>query len=211
MQRDVLRELAQLVRLAEPEGHNLGGFVAGHAGELAPLLQSTEHELQAAVHEPDSALVDRLRARLDLALERDRQHRCQHGLDRAHRAALELGRTARWFERGVILDVDLLLGPLANGAVAKHAAFALPEATLVFEAAVLRRARILPRTFLDVAVFVDAEGIHFRWKAGRGAVNLKPQSVSPAEMRAALIVPIPPPMRPPMHALVGAIASALPP
>jgi hypothetical protein len=207
MPRDVLRELAQLVRFVEPHGTNIGQFVAEHAGALARLLPCAESELVAATHERDAELADRLRARLERALVKAQQERHSRDVERAHRAAAELARTARWFERGVVLDVDVLLGAVANGAVAKHVALALPDATLVFEAALLRRARILLRTFLDVAVFVDAEALHFRWKAGRGVINTKSQVVSAAQMRAALVVVIPPPMRPPMHAFVGSSLS----
>lgn len=207
MQRDFLRELAQLVRFAERDGTNIGQFVTEHAGELARILPCAHSELVAAARERDAELVDRLRARLEHALLRDQQERHTRAVARAHRAAAELARTARWFERGVVLDVDVLLGAVANGAVAKHVAFALPSATLVYEAALLRRARILQRTFLDIAVFVDEEALHFRWKAGRGAINIKPQVVSAAQMRAALVVAIPPPMRPPMHAFVGSSVS----
>ena len=191
MQREPLRELAQLVRYAEPGGTNIGSFVAEHASELAHLLQSDERELRAAVREPDGVLVDRLRARLELALDRERQHRAEQDVDRAHGAARELGRTARWFERGVVLDVDVLLGDLLADPRCRTVAFKLPTVTVCITTGVLRRARPLKRVYIDLACCVDETGLHLRWKGGRGALNFYPTKT----VSDALVVQLPPPVR----------------
>jgi hypothetical protein len=206
MPRDVLRELDRLARAAEPDALNVGAFVAENAVELAPLLGSTEADLTKAEGCPDEVVVTAVRSRLDLALEAQRQRRRDEGAALAEKAAGAVGSTARWFELGVVIDVDLVLGQLLSDLTRKYVAFVLPETLVVVEAVLLRRARMLKRTFLDAAVFVDDAGVHFRWKGGRGRLNLKSQAVSPSEMQRALAVPIPPPLRSPMPAFVGVSA-----
>jgi hypothetical protein len=171
VQRDLLRELAQLVRYVEPDGTNIGPFVTVHAGELAHLLQSDDRELRAAEYERDGALVDRLRARLEVATEREHQLRNEQEAERSRQAARELAQRARWFELGVVLDVDVVLGDLLADSQVRLISFVLDDATVTLRTAILRRARLLLREYMDLACFVDERGVHFRWKAGRGQLN----------------------------------------
>jgi hypothetical protein len=192
VQRDLVRELAQLVRHAEPDGGNIGPFVAEHARELAHLLRSDERELQAAAHERDDALVDCLRVRLELALELEREERVKHCIERAHHAARELARTARWFELGIVLDVDVVLGDLLADPKTRFISFALPDRNVVVPTALVRRARPLRRVYLDLACFVDERGIRLRWKGGRGQLNVYAAEPSAQTEHNVLDVALPP-------------------
>ncbi len=205
MQRDVLRELAQLVRFYEADGHNIGPFVAEHACELAHLLSSHESELRDAIRENDGALVDRLGARLAIAHETERQQRHERDVERAHRAARELGRTARWFERGVVLDVDLVLGDLLADNRCKFVRLHMLSFIVRIPTEHLRRARLL-RTYIDLVCYLDARGIHLRWKAGRGQLNLHSVKAD-AHTVDALVIDLPPRERGP--ALVADVLATM--
>jgi hypothetical protein len=192
MQREgLLRELCQLVRYAEPDGHNAGFFVAEHAPALAQLLQSDEGELDGLVGVRDGEVVDRLRARIDLALDDERDVRHQQAVERAYRAARAIERTARTFERGVVLDVDLVLGDLLVMPKCRSIAFQLGDVVRLVPTELLRRARLLRRTWLDVACFMDDRGISFRWKGGRGALNFYGKEPDGRTAHDALVVELP--------------------
>ena len=185
MRPDLLRELGVLVR--DGEFLSVENFVTEHAAELAPLLGTTARDLLQGPGHPD--FLSRLGRRLDVVLQKRRQLRREAASDRAITAAVTLGRTARWFvpggTRGVwVLDVELVLGDLLAGAD-KFVRFETPHNKVVIASDVLRRARILPRLFIDLVSFLDLDGLHFRWKAGRGALNLYPQKVEPT---TALVV-----------------------
>jgi ElaB/YqjD/DUF883 family membrane-anchored ribosome-binding protein len=206
---DVLRELVRMARLSEPDDTNVGTFVAEHAAELAPLLHTHEAALTKAAGHADEIVLRALRRRIDNALVEERERRRDAGAAAAREAAVQVARTARWLELGVVVDVDVVLGKLLADPGSRHVAFALPDAIVAVEAPLLRRCRLLSRTYIDLAGFVDQDGIHFRWKGGKGALNLRSLILSASQLERALIVPIPPPMRPAMPALVGVIAGEL--
>ena len=207
MPRDLLRELGRLARVSEPDGTTVGAYVNEHAAELAPLLHTHAEALTRASGHADEIVLRTLRPRFDRAVVEERDHRRETAAAVSRNAALQLGQTARWHERGVVLDAALVLvlGPLLADARTKHIAFMLPFITVIIEVEVLRRARLLQRTYIDLACFIDGDGLHFRWKAGRGQLNLMSRNVMPAVTRAALEVPIPPPVQHQMPAFAGAV------
>jgi hypothetical protein len=205
MPRDLLRELARLVRSADADCLNVADFVVDNAAELAPLLHTTEVDLRNTAGQADDVVARVVRGRLQLALEEQREQRRDAAAATARNAAVEIGRTARWHERGVVLDEGLVLGNLLADPRTKHIAFMLPFITVVIEVEVLRRARLLQRTYIDLACFIDSDGLHFRWKAGRGQLNLMSRKVAPAATRAALEVPIPPPVQHQVPTFAGAV------
>lgn len=210
MPRDLLRELAVLARAPEADSFNVGTFVAEHAVELAPLLGTTETDLEAAAVHADVVVVHRLGSRIGRAVEGQRQQRLDEGARRAERAALILGRTVRWFELGAVLDIEFVLGDLLTDPKRKYIAFGLPAGeAVVIEARLLRRARMLRRTFIDATCFVADDGFHFRWRGGRGALRFSPQRVNSVDKQAALFVPIPAPMRERQPALLGLVLEHL--
>jgi len=205
MRRDLLRELARLVRSADADCLNVADFVVDNAAELAPLLHTTEADLRNAAGQADDVIARVVRGRLQHALEEQREQRRDVAAALSRNAALRLGQTARWHERGVVLDETLVLGPLLADLKTKHVAFMLPFITVIIEVELLRRARLLQRTYIDLACFVNGEGLHFVWKAGVGRLRLASRKVAPAAMRVALEVPIPPPARHQVPAFAGAV------
>ena len=205
MPRDLLRELGRLARVSEPDGTTVGADVNEHAAELAPLLHTHVDALTRASGHRDEVVLRTLRSRFDRAVVEERDRRREAAAIMARNAAVQLGRTARWHERGVVLDETLVLGPLLADLRTKHIAFMLPFITVVIEVEVLRRARLLQRTYIDLACFVNGDGLTFVWKAGVGRLRLKSRKVVPAATRAALEVPIPPPVQHQMPAFAGAV------
>lgn len=203
MRPDLLRELGVLVR--DGEFLSVENLVAEHAAELAPLLGTTAAELHALAAHGDDAprLLGRL---LDRARGVRAQRRRQDAAAIAEKTAADIGASARFFELGVVVDIDLVLGKLLADPSRKHIAFVLLDDVVVIEATLLRRARILRQTFMDAVCFIDEKGVHFRWKGGRGKLNLHTQVVGATELQNALVVLIPPPMRPEMPALISVSA-----
>jgi hypothetical protein len=192
---DPLRELIQLLRVPEEGACNLGAFLFAHADELAIALGSSPEDLRASADMPDEVVVPRLRARLARRREMDRERAALEDTELAVRAATTLGRTVRWTERGAVLDTDLLLGDVLADREKKYIAFTGPDFTTAIERDTLTRTASLRRMYIDVAACVDAEGIHVRWRGGRGGYNWKPQVVVPADRTRVLTVELQPPVR----------------
>ena len=171
MRRELLRELARLVRHAEGDGKNIGAYVVEHACELAHVLRASTRELVEVSIERDGAVAARLRPRLELALEREHRLQRARQVERARLAAVSVALTARSFELGIVLDVDIVLGDLLADRATKYVTFAAIDARVVVPVAMMRRARYLRRLYVDLACFVSERGLALRWKAGRGRLN----------------------------------------
>ena len=111
------------------------------------------------------------------------------------RAAAVLGRTVRWTEQGAVLDTDLLLGDVLVDREKKYVTFKGEDFTVAVERDTLARAAMVRRIYLDVAACVDADGLHVRWRGGRGGYNWKPRFVAPADRERVLTVALPPLVR----------------
>jgi len=141
----------------------------------------------------DEEVVSRLRQLLARARDRrvqDLERRRQRSLEAAER----LGATAVWTpDLGAQLDVDLLLGELLADRTKKWIAFTTAEA----EATIIPRRLVaatvpLQRIHLDLACWVDPQGLHFRWRGGRGGYTWRPHQVNPSLADQVLIVPLAP-------------------
>ncbi|CAN5925128.1 hypothetical protein BH11MYX4_BH11MYX4_02920 [soil metagenome] len=109
--------------------------------------------------------------------------------ERSSRAACLLGQTVRWTEIGAVLDVDVLLRDVIADRQKKYIAFRWGEqAAVAVRRETLAAVAPLRRTVLDLAAFVNDDGVHFRWKGGRGGYNWRGQVVAPAEKRRVLEV-----------------------
>jgi hypothetical protein len=192
---DPLRELQQLLRVAEEGAHDLGAFLAAHADELAPALGSSPDDLRAAVELPDEIVARRVRARLRGRRELDQKQKAQEDAEVARRAANALGGTVRWTEQGAVLDVDLLLGDLLADREKKYVEFKGPDFTTAIERGLLARTALVQRLFIDVAAYVDADGLHVRWRGGRGGYNWRARFVPPVDRAHVLTVELRPPVR----------------
>jgi hypothetical protein len=193
--RDPLRELVGLLRVPEEGAHNLGAFLVAHADDLAAALGSNPEDLRGSAELPDEVVAPRVRARLGRRRELEQDKKAQDDAETAVRAATVLGRTVRWAEQGAVLDTELLLGDLLADRAKKYVSLAGPDFTTAIERATLARTAMLRRMFIDVAAYVDADGLHVRWRGGRGGYNWKPQIVVPADRAVVLEVALQPPLR----------------
>ncbi len=193
--RDPVRELQQLLRVPEEGAANIGAFLFEQAEALAPELGSSPEDLRASEGMPDEVVAPRLRARLGRRREVDRERQALEDTELAMRAATVLGRTARWTEHGAVLDTDLLLGDVLVDREKKYVTFKGEDFTVAVERDTLARAAMVRRIYLDVAACVDADGLHVRWRGGRGGYNWKPRFVAPADRERVLTVALPPLVR----------------
>jgi hypothetical protein len=77
----------------------------------------------------------------------------------------------------------------------KYIAFRGSGFTTAVEHETLARTASLRRLFIDVAAYVDAAGLHVRYRGGRGGYNWKPRLVVPADSTRVLAVELRPPVR----------------
>ena len=191
--RDPLRELALLVRAPEPGSTNLGEFVAANAGELAQVLDLDPRWLKAARATDDEEVVSRIRQLLararDRHVRRDLERRRQRSLEAAHR----LGATTRWTDLGAELDVDLLVGELMADKTKKWIGFVeMGGIATVIPRHLIAATAPLRRIHIDLASFVDDDGLHFRWRGGRGGYNWVSREVDARFADQVLTVPLAP-------------------
>ncbi len=164
--------------MASVDDATQGAFLAGHADEVAPALGSTPDDLRASIDLPDELVARRVTA-----------------AEVARRAASALGGTVRWTEQGAVLDVDLLLGDVLADHAKRYIEFKGAEFTATIERALLARTTLVQRLFIDVVAYVDADGLHVRWRGGRGGYNWRPRVVVPAYRPHVLTVELRPPVR----------------
>ena len=191
--RRELQELVLLLRNPEHDSNNIGLYVAHHADVLAPILRSSAETLRSASTLTDERVVPELRQRVASVLGDDKVERAGAVSERSCRAACLLGQTVRWTELGGVLDVDLLLRDVIADRQKKYIAFIRGEQPdVVVRRETLARVTPLRRNVLDLAAFVNEDGLHFRWKGGRGGYNWRSQVVPPAEKSRVLEVTLRP-------------------
>jgi hypothetical protein len=191
--RDPVRELALLVRAPEPGSSNLGGFLADNASALAQVLGIPEHKLEEARILDDEELAPRVRQLFDRARSRYVQQDLERRRQRSLEAAQRLGATARWTELGAELDVDLLLGELLADKTKKWVSFAdTGGIATIIPRHLVAAAVPLRRIHMDVASYVNATTLAFRWRAGRGGYSWRPHRVDPRFHDQVLVVPLAP-------------------
>ena len=198
-----LKELALLVRIPEPHSTNLGDYLASNAEALAPFLRATPANLRSTGALLDEDVAPKLRHRLERISRSVLEERRARSMERAARAAVTLGATARWTEYGAVLDVDLLLRDVLADRTKKHVAFKGRGIDVPASRNTLAQVARLRRLHIDLVAFVDSEGLHFRWKGGRGGYNWKPQVVHPADADRVLTVRLRPARPASVHARRG--------
>jgi hypothetical protein len=193
--RDAARELAFLLRVPEPCSNNVGAFVAEHAKALSVSLGVREDELLASERAPDEVLVPKLLARLSSLRDAQRAHDDERGQSIAAEAGERLAHTARFEDDRVVVNTDILLRDLLADRDILYVRFVRPD---VFDVAVLRRtlaecARV-QRIYIDVAAWIDANGVAVRWRGGRGGYNWKPRVIPPPYHALVQTVRLAPPV-----------------
>jgi hypothetical protein len=194
--RSSLAELERLVRILEPGTRNLGQYLAEHGEVLAPRLGIEVKDLHALANLPDEEAAPRVKELLARRADaRAQRHHAALG-ELVTRAARRLASTAIWKGQAAVIDVGLLLTELLADSGREYIGFEssafevhLPRSKLV------EVARVLPHQYPDIVGWVDASGLHFRWRRGRGGLNLLPQPVRPGAVAYVLTVSIPPPVR----------------
>ena len=191
--RSSLTELERLLRIVQPGARNLGRYLAEHGESLAPRLGVEVEELRAIAALSDQAAALRVKALLDRRADAMAQIHEATVQEVVTEAVQRLAATAVWSGPAASIDVGLLLGALLADPIREY--ICLKSST--FEVPLLRSKLVAAAKVLlhhyDLAGWVDSEGLHLRWRGGRGGLNLHPQTVRPGEARHVLVVNIPPP------------------
>lgn len=187
--RDLGRHLASLANVADPDGHELGAVLRDRALDVAQLLGVDEHDVLHVCTMPDRELAPKILTALGRVRRTAQAQRATSASASAQAAASMLASGALLDGARVILAPGLLLGPLLVDPAAKLVVFLLPadKNTAVKRADLLATSRAL-RSRDDLTSYVDPQGVHVRWRCGRGGLNWLPQPLPAHEMKSALIV-----------------------
>jgi hypothetical protein len=89
----------------------------------------------------------------------------------------------------------MVSGDLLADRERKYIAFKGEDFTVPIERDTLARAAMVRRIYIDVAACGDADGLHVRWRGGRGGYNWKPRFVAPVDRERVLTVDLLAPAR----------------
>ena len=167
-------ELLRLYALAATGEHNLARFLDDEpalALELGVSPSTRGDRDDASLALELAPVIGRMKARATRRKEADR-------VRRAETAARGLKATAVHEAGRVVIEADVLLGDALADPKKKYIGLETGgEQAMLFRRSTLLAARMNLRIFLDLGAFVDAEGLHFVWRAGRGRLNLRPQAL----------------------------------
>ena len=175
--RSGIAVLQKLVAAAEPGTNNIGQYLAARAHVLAPELAVPVATLVAAALVTDEEIAPQLEALLRQRVEQSRTTRQVSAVERASTAASRISRSAIWERNLVRIDPALLLGDLLADTNHKYVAFSFDEHDITIDRAKLVDVSrvITSKTYPDRSAYLDASGLHLRWKSGRGGLNLVTQ------------------------------------
>lgn len=125
----------------------------------------------------------------------DQKRKAQEDAEVARRAASALGGTVRWTEQGAVLDTDLLLGDVLADRAKRYIELKGTDLTTTIERGTLVQTGLVRRLFIDVIAYFGADGLHVRWRGGRGGYNWRPRVVVPADRPHVLTVELRLPVR----------------
>ncbi len=199
--RSSLEELRCALRIAEPNTKSLSRYLEETSEHVAVLLGVEREALEQLVGKPDREVGPKLEALLHRRAEAQEARRAERAAQIAGSAAEHLARTAVWHEGRAHLDPSILFGAILADVGHRFIAF---HGGRVFEARMLRHTLWSAGEALsrhdDLAAWVDAEGLHFRWKNGRGGLNFLSQHVPARDIAYGLHVYLTPPAeRPSVH------------
>ncbi len=175
--RTSLAALSKIVAAAEPGTRNIGHYLAARASVLAPELAVPVATLEAAANVDDAELAPHLEAMLRQHELISRRARTNTAAERASTAATRIARSAIWEKSVVHIDPSVLLGDLLADASHRYVAFFFDEHDITIDRAKLVDVSrvITSKTYPDRSAYLDARGLHLRWKNGRGGLNLVTQ------------------------------------
>jgi hypothetical protein len=186
LRTSTLRELRYLLRVRNAEGlramfvddDSLGGALGLHDS----LLRDGD---DAEVLEHVGRTVTRFR-------EEHQSRRLEEARVASARAAVLLRETAQQREGGLGLDAELILGPLLADSSVRFIEFVHQENAVAVRRQKLLELRRISRRLPGLRAAVDAEALRFRWRGGKGGLDLRGQYLAPHERRLALHVHLDP-------------------
>lgn len=190
---DPWRHLAALIRSEDPHA------LPEHLEQLAGSLGLAPGDLSQLLALDGAELASRLRVLIREHQAEGRARRARLLKTRAESAARRLADSAEPVDRRVQLTVSLLLGELLHHPTAKFIGFELPGVEPIYIAK--SKLREVARTFrrVEVTAYLDASGLHFRWRGGRGGLDLCSRIVSASDRPHVLrvtwrsaVAPLPP-------------------
>lgn len=182
---DPFRQLQRLLRLEDVDDE-VRAHVIANLAVLAPVLGARSDQLEEAAQHED--FPRRLRRHLVGQRAREREQRDVDAVATSNKVAAALGASGSWHDEEVRLDVRLLLDPGLTCAPVTHVRFEGSGLDVaVAKQSLVDLRRHLPR-FPDLCAYVDATGLHLRWRGGRGRLNFHPQPVP--QTTPVLVVPL---------------------
>lgn len=162
-----VRELLALYSRAGRAEHNLGDFLREHP-ELVARLGDLD------LNRDDAELALQLAPAIGRYKRTTAGDHANDRVRRAEKAAQNLTASAVHHADRVELEPRVLLGQLIAGSQ-KYISLELTTTPVWLHRQTLLRAKTALRPFRDLTASVDERGLHLRWRAGRGGLNLRPQ------------------------------------
>ena len=189
-ERELLRSLAAAAE-SDDSGEELAQLVAEHAGPLASSLGVTVAHLRSICEASPIDRVVKVRVALRKYRERNEESLRRQSQNLAIAAADMLVGLSRWRDQRVDLDHRIVLGGLLADRERKAIRFDVDGrySVDVLRETLARSKRAL--RFSDLSCFLDARGLNFRWRNGRGGLVLRSQNVSQFDTSALLHVVFP--------------------
>jgi hypothetical protein len=172
---ELVRQLIACVECDDEQGLELQGLLLVHGPRVAAVLGTTLPELGHRLQQPQQRRLDDVRRLIRTAQEQREAIRAEQRRNLAIAAGIMLAGLARWTETRVELDARIVLGNLLVDASKKAVHFDVergPSIT-ISRAKLSEASRALK--FPDLRCFVDARGLHFRWRDGVGGLDLHTQ------------------------------------
>jgi hypothetical protein len=186
-----------MLRAPEEGSYNLTDYLREHGAEL---------ELEDLVHvrQTDEVVAPVVLTRLEQL--RRAEH---HALYRTETERVrEVQRSARWQAEQVVLLPQALFRLISGMNGKKYIRFVGPKLDVAISRGPIARAGVALRAFNDVGALIDADGLHFSWRGGRGRLNFYPQPLrQPGDV---LVVHLPSPTtRRSVSVLLGEVLAEL--
>lgn len=205
---------------AEVGVEGLRAVLVDEAEHFARRLDVGAQDVVALCELDDQSFRMRLGGLIERVEPIDPRERARELERRADDAAAELALQARFHHDGIELDRALLFGPLLADPDKKIVTFDLGGAEVSVARRKLVAVKHATRRFTDLTVTADPQALRFRWRGGRGGLNLRPLRVRPQDRvleRRVVLVPsavslpdVSAPARPSaswLHALVVELAA----
>lgn len=164
--RNPWRELEHLLQVEDP------ALLLKHVEDLSTELGITAEQLGRFRRLDGKQLASQLRCLLRQRRAEGRAARARLAERRAQMAAQVLENQAHVDDGVVLLDVGILLGDVLVHPAAKFIGFQLNNHEPVhIPKRKLRQASKALRPFDDVRCYFDTNGLHLRWRGGRGGLD----------------------------------------